>query len=275
MTLRRKVTTKPMRLIRILQCLIFAASATLVTQVLTGIADSAPAPNTCVSTSEMPRTYTHGSPLTGLTPPSDYYYLSVTPGPNCAVNPGDTVHLVATIRIDEILPAVGAPGLPPDPSRVQQWWILFHLGSGDTGDGFGLGNDPTHVTMTGGQPTPCSPAPKFQPEICVITTGASTITMNYDGPDVFGLAQGGAAGFRIGNAATDGAIVTDYATETLVAGNTTATTTTSPDSTTTTTGPVVTTTPTTVPDPNPSTLPDTARTDPQTTPRGCDPQPVK
>ncbi|MBF6557693.1 MAG: hypothetical protein IVW52_16345 [Acidimicrobiales bacterium] len=44
--------------------------------------------------------------------------------------------------------------------------------------------------------------------------GVQTITMRYDGPDVFGLVNGGAAGFRINNMGN--AIVTDYATLTIV-----------------------------------------------------------
>jgi hypothetical protein len=39
--------------------------------------------------------------------------------------------------------------------------------------------------------------------------------MDYHGPDVFGLEQGGSAGFRISNMAEDGAVVTDFATLTI------------------------------------------------------------
>ncbi len=177
---------------------------------------AASAPNTCQSTSEQPREYDHGSPLTGLVPPNDYYYLSVTPGPACPVPPGSLVHLVATIRVNQVVPTVGAPGLAPDPTRDQMWWVLFHLGSGPSGDGFGLTSAANAVTQSGGTVMPCTPPPQFNVQSCLCAFGTQTITMRYDGPDVFGLAQGGAAGFRISNMAEDNAIVTDVATLTIV-----------------------------------------------------------
>ncbi len=176
-------------------------------------ATAAAAPNICQSTSDQPRHYDHGSPLTGLTPPSDYYYLSVATGPGCPVGP--VIHLVATIQARAVVPAVGAAGVVPASTRDQMWWILFHLGSGPTGHGFSLTNSP-YVTQTGGTVMPCNPPPKLEPQACLCVFGTQTVTMRYDGPDVFGLAQGGAAGFRISNMAEDGAIVTDFATLTLV-----------------------------------------------------------
>jgi hypothetical protein len=43
-----------------------------------------------------------------------------------------------------------------------------------------------------------------------VALGTTTLTMHYDGPDVFNLAHGGTAGFRIANIGSkDNAIVED------------------------------------------------------------------
>lgn len=197
---------------------VFAIVATLAIPVIGVITTShgtaAPAPNLCQSTSEQPRDYDHGSPLTGLVPPNDYYYLSVAAGPGCPVGP--VIHLVATIQVTQVVPAVGSPGVVPDPARDQMWWLLFHNGSGETGQGFSLTNDAAHVTMAGGTVMSANPPPAFLPEATVCVFGTNTIVMQYVGPDVFGLGQGGAAGFRISNMAEDGAVVTDHTTLTIV-----------------------------------------------------------
>jgi hypothetical protein len=182
--------------------------------ITTSQSTAAPSPNVCQSTSDQPREYDHGSPLTGLVPPNDYYYLSVAAGAGCPVGP--VVHLIATIQVSQVVPAVGSPGVTPAPARDQMWWLLFHLGSGDTGQGFSLTNDAAHVTVTGGTVMPCNPPPDFNDQACLCVSGTNTIVMQYIGPDVFGLGQGGAAGFRINNMAEDGAIVTDSATLTIV-----------------------------------------------------------
>jgi len=208
----RQIMRHPFRLLT--AAALVAGSLLAATPVLSSHA--APAPNVCQSTSDQPREYHHGSPLTGLVPPNDYYYLSVTTGPGCPVADGGPVHLVATLRVNQVVPAVGAPGAAPDPTRDQMWWALFHLGSGPTGEGFSLTTAPSAVAQNGATVMPCTPPPQFNPQSCLCVFGTQTITMRYDGPDVFGLARGGAAGFRISNMAEDGAIVTDVATLTIV-----------------------------------------------------------
>ncbi len=198
----------------ILLAVVIVSAIPTIGVVATSRSSAAPAPNVCQSTSQQPRDYDHGSPLTGLVPPNDYYYLSVMPGPGCPVGP--VVHLVATIQVSTVVPAVGAPGAAPDPARDQMWWLLFHLGSGDSGQGFSLTNDPANVTMAGGTVMPCNPPPDLNAQACLCVSGAGIIVMQYVGPDVFGLGQGGAAGFRISNMAEDGAIVTDFATLSIV-----------------------------------------------------------
>jgi hypothetical protein len=170
-------------------------------------------PDVCQSTSEMPRNYTHGNPLTGLVPPTGYYYLGVTPGPACPV--GSVIHLVATLQVTAIVPAVGAPGSPPAPSRAQTWFALFHLGTGSSGKGYGLTSDPAHVTLVSGATTTnCHPPSNSSTQKCVVALGTTTLTMRYDGPDVFNLAHGGTAGYRIANIVKPD-IVTDRSTLTI------------------------------------------------------------
>ncbi len=179
-------------------------------------ASAAPAPSVCQQTSDQPEDFDHGSPTTGLVPPTNYYYLSVVAGPHCPVKPYAPVHLVATIQVRTLLTAVGAlPGTPPPPTRDQMWWALFHLRTGPPGKGFDVGTS-RWVTQTGGTVMPCNPPPQLMPQSCLCVFGTRTVTLNYQGPDFFRLGSGGAAEIRIDNMAEDGAIVTDFATLTIV-----------------------------------------------------------
>jgi hypothetical protein len=192
---------------------LLALASFVVVTILPAARAGAVSPSVCLSTSEQPRTYLHGSPHTGLVPPNDYYYLGVTPGPACPVGP--TVTLVATLQVTAIVKSVGAlPGTLPAPTRPQRWFAIFHLGTSSTGVGFGMSNDPTHVGIlwNTASTSTCDPLTNMKPEKCLVVSGNRTVVLIYHGPDVFGLSHGGAAGFRIDNMATDGAIVCDYAT---------------------------------------------------------------
>jgi hypothetical protein len=179
----------------------------------------APPRTSCVQESDSPGLkVSHGDPNKGLRPPNDYYYLGVRAGPGCQVHPGQKVLLVFTIRVTGIGPATATlPNLPPLPSRNQQWFALFHVGTGSSGHGYGLTSDPAHVVILWHTATTstCHPSTNSRPQLCVNAFADRTIVMLYYGPDVFGLNHGGTALFRINTQAQDKAIVTDYATLTL------------------------------------------------------------
>ncbi|MGH9207385.1 MAG: hypothetical protein ACRD1G_12630, partial [Acidimicrobiales bacterium] len=65
----RQIMRHPYRLL--IAATLVAGSLLAATPVLSSHAASAP--DVCQSTSDQPREYDHGSPLTGLVPPDDYY----------------------------------------------------------------------------------------------------------------------------------------------------------------------------------------------------------
>jgi hypothetical protein len=190
-----------------------AVALTAFTAIGVGIEQHTPAgadPGTaCKQESDTPGlNFPHGNPLTGISPPSGYYYLGVRSGAACPV--GSTVTLAATIRVTSMTSAAGPP---PPRGRMQQWFALFHRGTSATGTGFGLSNDPAnvHILWNTATTTPCHPPTNSAPQLCLNAPGDHTIVLIYHGPDVWNLAHGGTAGFRIDNMATDRQTVCDYA----------------------------------------------------------------
>jgi hypothetical protein len=181
----------------------------------------AAAPTSCVSTSDMPRTYTHGSPLTGLVVRHGYYYLDVKEGSGCMVPPGPNaiVQLVGTVQVRRVLPAVGdlARGVPPASNRDQAWWLEFHK------DGVLDHGIEQQVTMDNNSHITWSDdVMKCKPDTtsvdCFCAEGSQTETFRYDGPDIFRLDLGYYVRLRIANEGTDSGgsgIVTDFATLTV------------------------------------------------------------
>lgn len=196
---------------------LFVLMATLIpifAFVPTAAADS---PTPCYSDSSMPRTYTHGSPITGLVPRHGYYYLDVKYGSGCGLGADGQIHIVATVQVHTIVTKIGAlPGTPPAVTREQAWFLEFHNHTGTVI----LNADSPGVTLTVGDHMTCVPGSSAEP--CVCAEGTETVVMRYNGPDIFGLSSGSDVRFRVANEdqGTDSAIVTDFATLSIVATST-------------------------------------------------------
>ena len=166
----------------------------------------ADAPTPCHNDTNMTRNYTHGSPITGLVYRHGYYYLDVKFGPGCGLGADGLVHLVAKVTVQASLSAIGAlPGVTPDFDAM--YWVEFH-GYGSTGKEYTFENSP-YVT-TPSETMPCKPNTTIVKCVCAGPPENFTFTLHYDGPDVFGLAKGSDARFRIAQETPD-KILTDFA----------------------------------------------------------------
>jgi hypothetical protein len=168
-------------------------------------------PTPCVSDTNMPRTYTHGSPITGLVSRHGYYYLDVKFGPGCGLGPDGLLHLVGYVHALEILPAVGdlKGGYVPNDSQHAIYWLMFTTTNDTKAYGLpGAGDASKYVSTTDHLDT-CFPNSPYSPQICQDGPGTSRLTLRYNGPDVFGLSKGGDVRFRIAN--ESGLIITDFA----------------------------------------------------------------
>jgi hypothetical protein len=185
------------RLSLALAALLAAPALVVAAQQQPALAD---APTACHNDTTFARTYTHGSPKTGLPTRHGYYYLDVKFGQGCGVGADGLVHLYATLRP---LTVVG-PHTSNDPDGGMMYWTEFHYNTSAEVDL----NNSRYVTTTG-EKMPCSPGSKTV-LTCTCIDGLGTImVMRYDGPDIFGLSKGKDARFRIAN--ESGEVLTDFA----------------------------------------------------------------
>lgn len=160
----------------------------------------ADAPTQCHNDTTFPRTYTHGSPKTGLPSRHGYYYLDVKFGQGCGLGADGLVHLYATVSP---LSVVG-PHTPVDADGGMMYWTEFHYNTSAE-----LTVDNSRYVTTTGEKMPCAPGGNKVLTCTCIDGLGTTMVMRYDGPDVFGLSKGKDARFRIAN--ESGEVLTDFA----------------------------------------------------------------
>ena len=188
---------------------ILAALSVIVGTAVAAPAFTAPAladtPRACHTDTSVRRTYTHGSPVTGLADRHGYYYLDVKPGAACPVAPGQRVRVTGTVHVLARLAAVGAlPGVRP--SRGVMYWLGF--ANADSGASIFPGH--RYVT-TAGETMPCRPGASGIIQTCVcLDPPAYLVRVTYMGPWTFGAD----VRFRVANE-TRGMVLTDYATLTV------------------------------------------------------------